>query len=40
MHYNSAKIHQTWRVTPAMEEGIAYHVWTMPEIVALMKGCN
>jgi hypothetical protein len=40
MQYNSAKIHQTWRVTPAMEAGIADHVWTMAEIVALIEGCN
>src|SRR5690348_16386057 len=27
MHYNFAKIHKTLRVTPAMEAGIADHVW-------------
>lgn len=36
MHYNFARIHQTLRVTPAMEAGISDHVWTMAEIVALM----
>jgi hypothetical protein len=36
MHYNFARIHQTLRVTPAMEAGIADHVWTMAEIVALI----
>jgi hypothetical protein len=36
MHYNFAKIHGSLRVTPAMEAGIADHVWTMGEIVALI----
>jgi IS1 family transposase len=36
MHYNFARIHQTLRVTPAMEAGIADHVWTLEEIVALI----
>jgi hypothetical protein len=29
-------IHQTLRVTPAMEAGIANHVWTLEEIVNLL----
>ena len=36
MHYNFARIHQTLRVTPAMEAGIADHVWTLEEIVSLI----
>jgi hypothetical protein len=36
MHYNFVRIHQTLRVTPAMEAGIAGHVWGMEEIVALL----
>ena len=36
MHYNFAKIHGSLRVTPAMESGIAVHVWTMAEIAALL----
>lgn len=36
MHYNFARIHGTLRVTPAMEAGIADHVWTVEEIVSLM----
>jgi IS1 family transposase len=35
MHYNFARIHQTLRVTPAMEAGLAQHVWSIEEIVAL-----
>jgi len=34
-HYNFCRIHQTLRVTPAMEAGISDHVWTMTEIVTL-----
>jgi hypothetical protein len=35
MYYNFAKIHQTLRVTPAMEAGVADHVWSLKEIAAL-----
>ena len=35
MHYNFARIHQTLRVTPAMEAGISQHVWSIHEIVSL-----
>jgi hypothetical protein len=30
------RVHQTLRVTPAMEAGLADHVWTIEEIVALI----
>jgi len=36
MYYNFARIHQTLRVTPAMEAGISNHGWTLEEIVALL----
>jgi hypothetical protein len=35
MYYNFARVHQTLRVTPAMEAGVADHVWTINEVVAL-----
>ena len=35
MHYNFCRIHQTLRVTPAMEAGIADHVWSLEEMIAL-----
>jgi hypothetical protein len=35
MRYNFARLHETLRVTPAMEAGIAGHVWTIDEIVRL-----
>jgi hypothetical protein len=36
MHYNSCRIHQTLRVTPAVEAGITDHVWSLEEIVRLL----
>jgi IS1 family transposase len=36
MHYNFCRIHQTLRVTPAMEAGIADHVWTISEMVSIL----
>jgi IS1 family transposase len=36
MHYNFCRIHQTLRVTPAMEAGIAHHVWSIEELVKLL----
>jgi hypothetical protein len=36
MHYNFCRIHQTLRVTPAMKAGIADHVWSLEEIIALI----
>jgi hypothetical protein len=38
MNYNFCRIHQSLRVTPAMEAGVADHVWTMEEVVALIDG--
>ncbi len=34
-HYNFCRIHQTLRVTPAMEAGITNHVWSVEELTAL-----
>ena len=36
MHYNFCRIHQTLRVTPAMEAGISDHLWTLEELIALL----
>jgi hypothetical protein len=33
MHYNFCRVHKTLRVTPAMEAGIADHVWTIEEMI-------
>jgi IS1 family transposase len=36
MHYNFCRVHRTLRVTPAMEAGLAVHVWSIEELVAIM----
>ena len=36
MHYNFCRIHKTLRVTPAMEAGIASHVWSIEEMIGLL----
>jgi len=37
MHYNFCRVHQSLRVTPAMEAGIADHVWSLEEVIALLQ---
>ena len=37
MHYNFVRIHQTLRVTPAMEAGVADHVWNLEELAGLLN---
>lgn len=36
MWYNFGRVHQTLRVTPAMEAGVSDHVWSVEEIVGLL----
>jgi hypothetical protein len=36
MHYNFCRVHQSLRVTPAMEAGVADHVWSLEEVIALL----
>src|SRR3990170_4178670 len=40
MYYNFARIHQTLRVTPAMEAGLTDHVWSLEEIAALADSAD
>jgi hypothetical protein len=35
MSYNFSRIHKTLRVTPAMQAGVADHVWSLEEIACL-----
>lgn len=35
-YYNFCRIHQTLRVTPAMEAGLTNHVWSLEELVGLL----
>jgi hypothetical protein len=37
MYYNFCRIHQTLRVTPAMEAEITDHVWDLDELIALLE---
>lgn len=37
MYYNFGRVHQTLRVTPAMEAGISNHVWSIHNLVELCK---
>ena len=36
-YYNFCRVHQTLRVTPAMEAGLTDHVWTLEELVSLLE---
>ncbi len=36
MYCNFGRVHQTLRVTPPMEAGVANHVWNIEELVALL----
>jgi hypothetical protein len=35
-HYNFCRVHQTLRVTPAMEARLTDHVWSLDELVGLL----
>lgn len=37
MYYNFGRVHQSLRVTPAMEAGVSNHVWSIEEIVGLLE---
>lgn len=39
-YYNFCRIHQTLRVTPAMEAGITDRVWSINDLVALLETSN
>jgi len=37
LHYNFCRVHQSLRVTPAMEAGVSDHVWSVAELVGLLS---
>jgi hypothetical protein len=37
MYYNFVRVHSSLRVTPAMEAGLADHVWSLEELVELLE---
>ena len=40
VHYNFCRVHQTLRVTPAMEAGIVDRVWSIADIVGLLDAAD
>ena len=36
-YYNFCRVHQTLRVTPAMEAGLTDHVWSLEELVGRLE---
>jgi IS1 family transposase len=39
-YYNFCRVHQTLRVTPAMEAGITNHIWSVEELVRLLDAAE
>lgn len=37
MYYNFGRVHQTIRVTSAMEAGVSDQVWSLEAVVGLLK---
>ncbi len=37
MYYNFCRVHETLRVTPAMEAGLSDRVWTIEEMLYLLE---
>ncbi len=37
MYYNFCRVHQTLRVTPAMEAGVSDHIWKIEDILNLLN---
>jgi hypothetical protein len=37
MYYNFCRVHQTLRVTPAMEANLTDHVWSIAEMIGLLN---
>ena len=35
-HYNFCRVHQTLRVTPAMEAGLSDHICSLEELIGLL----
>ena len=40
VHYNFCRVHQTLRVTPAMEAGLSDHIWEIGDIIMLIDLIN
>lgn len=40
LHYNFCRIHQSLRVTPAVQAGLSNHVWSSEEVISLLDAHN
>lgn len=40
VHYNFCRIHQTLRVTPAMEAGLTNRVWSIEDVIGLLDAAD
>ncbi|MFN2444234.1 MAG: transposase, partial [Vicinamibacterales bacterium] len=40
MHYNFVRLHQSLRVTPAIEAGLTQHVWSIQDLVAMVDASS
>ena len=40
LHYNFCPIHQTLRMTPAMEAGVSQQVWPIEDLVGLLPAAE
>jgi hypothetical protein len=36
-YYNFCRVHQTLRVTPAMEAGLTDYIWSLEELIGLLE---
>jgi hypothetical protein len=36
-HYNWMRIHETLRITPAMQASVSNHIWTWEELLGVSK---
>lgn len=39
-YHSFCRVHQTLRVTPAMETGLTDHVWSLEELVGLLDAAE
>jgi hypothetical protein len=40
MHHDFGWIHQTLRVTPALEAGVTDHIWSIDQMLGLLDGAE
>jgi hypothetical protein len=40
MHYNFCRVHQSLRITPAMQANISAHIWSIAELLGLLDNAE